>query len=88
MITEFERNHSQEQMRGRDEPAFEWYTANFGLFYAHVHNRKGDWTATLTGATNKPSFEKYATKEEAIKAVRENIAEIAASLIRQTQDTP
>lgn len=40
MITEFERNHSQEQMRGRDEPTFEWYTAIFELPEANYMNRK------------------------------------------------
>lgn len=87
MITEFKRNYSREQIRGKDEPAFEWYTANYGIIAAHVHNKNGYWIAFLRGVSDKTSFKKYATKEEAIKASRENIIEIAKSLIRQTQDT-
>lgn len=88
MNTEFERNYSREQMRGKDEPAFEWYTANYGLISAHVHNKNGHWIAFLRGVSDRTSFSKYATKDEAIKAIRENIVEIAKSLIRQTQDKP
>jgi hypothetical protein len=45
-------NYGQMDMRSKDGPAFEWYTAQWWVISLHVHNRTpdGSWRYRISGS--------------------------------------
>lgn len=69
----WQENSSRENMRPKDSPPFEWWSAEWFVIGCHVHNIKGRWKYKINGVRTIEPSRSYATKEYAFDAVEEVI---------------
>lgn len=65
----WERNYHREAMRGKDDPEFEWWSAEWHVINCHVHNKDGRWKIIIRGIKEIAPDRTYTTKEDAFDRV-------------------
>ena len=65
----WKENSGREQMRGKEEPAFEWWTAEWFIVNCHAHNKDGKWKGFIRGVREITLKREYETKEEVFDAI-------------------
>ena len=71
MNLKWERNYKREEMRDREGPAFEWWSAEWFVIRCHVHNNTdgGRWAMIINGAKSHQYTQTFSTKELAFSRI-------------------
>lgn len=76
------RNYDLESRRGKDQPEYEWWSAEWFVLGCHVHNKNGAWTFVIRGVKQVVPKQgvSFASREEACDEVERVIGRYASYL--------